>query len=71
MAEKLTKTVLKDELRRRIKWYEDILHFNEEMTNDDLKDKGYISPIHFGRYRAYVDMLWQIENGYFKGGYVT
>ena len=71
MAEKLTKTVIKDELRRRIEWYENIFHFNEEMTGYDFKSKSYTSSICFGRYRAYVDILWQIENGCFKGGSVS
>ena len=67
MAEKLTKSAIKDELMRRIDWYERCFKFNKDMTNADIS-KDYF---HFGRYRTYVDILWQVENGCFKGGYVS
>ena len=70
MAEKLTKTVLKEELRRRIEWYEDRFDFNEDMTNDDFIKKSHTLGILFGRYQTYCNILWQIENGSFKGGYI-
>ena len=70
MAEKLTKTVLKEELKRRIEWYETRFMFNEDMVLADFIEKDNMTSMHFGRYRAYVDILWQIENGCFKGGFV-
>ena len=70
MAEKLTKTVLKEELRRRIEWYEDRFDFNEDMINDDFIKKSHTLAVLFGRYQSYRDILWQIENGSFEGGYV-
>ena len=69
MAEKLSKTVLKEELRRRIEWYENRFGFNKEMSYYDIRDVNNLT-IHLGRYRAYADILWQIENGCFKGGYI-
>ena len=70
MSEKLTKTVLKEELKRRIEWYEDRYDFNEDMTNDDFMKKSHSLSILFGRYQNHRDILWQIENGCFKGGFV-
>ena len=69
MAEKLTKTVLKEELMRRIDWYENRFGFNKEISYYDIYDDNNIA-LHLGRYRAYADILWQIENDCFKGGFV-
>ena len=69
MSEKLTKTAIKEELRRRIKWYEESFDFDVNMSSSDLHDIRFMH-VHFGRYRSYVDMLWQIENGCFEGGFV-
>ena len=70
MAEKLTKTVLKEELRRRIEWFESRFNFSEELTDADFNNQPYFSAIAYGRYRAAHSMLWQIENGCFKDGFV-
>ena len=69
MTEKLTKTVLKEELRRRVDWYEDRFGFNKEMSYYDVRNVNNLS-INLGRYQAYAVILWQIENGCFKGGFV-
>ena len=71
MAEKLTKTVLKEELRRRVEWYEMRFNFNKEMINDDFIKKSRMLSIIYGKYQAYCHILWQIENGCFKGGSVN
>ena len=69
MSERITKTVIKEELRRRIDWYENRFGFNKDMYHYDIRDDNSIA-FHLGRYRAYADILWQIENDYFNGGYV-
>ena len=69
MAEKLTKTVLKEELRRRIEWYENRFKFNKEMYYYDIREDNNLA-VHLGIYRAYLDMLFQIENDSFKDGFV-
>ena len=70
MSEKLTKTVIKEELRRIIEWYEDRFKFDKEMVYSDFRSGSTMSN-HFVRYMTYVDILWQIENGCFKGGFVA
>lgn len=70
MAEKLTKTVLKEEIQRRIDWFERSFNFAKDMGYSDVSYNSSLC-INFGRYRAYLDILWQIENGCFKGGYVS
>jgi len=70
MAEKLTKTALKDELTRKINWFEDSYGFNMEYNSAlDMDDKGIHLPIAYGRYLALTDMRSQIENNRFINGY--
>ena len=70
MAEKLSKTALKDELTRRVDWFEDLYGFNPnrnlivEISNEHNKLKMY------GRYLALLEMRYQIERNSFIGGYV-
>jgi len=65
MSEKLTKTALKDELTRRIEWFEKSYGFNLE---DGKPAKAHLQS-HFGRYCALFEMRWQIENNLFIDGY--
>jgi len=70
MAEKLTKTALKDELTRRIEWFENAYKFNPEFNSTfDMADKNHHLSIAYGRYLALTEMRWQIENNLFVGGY--
>jgi len=68
MSEKLTKTVLKDELTRRIEWHEKNHGFTHNTGNEEMKNKSHHLAIAFGRYRAMKEMRWQIENNLFLGG---
>ncbi len=62
---KLTKTAIKNELNRRINWFEASYGFNIE------SGKPYDKSLHiqFGRYCTLTEMRWQIENNLFIGGY--
>lgn len=67
MAEKLTKTALKNELTRRIDWYEKAYGFNcDYNSTTDMTVKMAIA---YGRYCALVSVRYQIENNLFIDGY--
>ena len=71
MAEKLTKTALKDELQRRISYFEKTYGFNaNENSVFDFADKPHKLKA-YGRYLALFEMKWQIENNLFIGGYAA
>lgn len=71
MAEKLTKTAIKQELQRRIDWFEGSYKFNRGTNILDLTGKSHHEFIAFSRYRTFLDMQWQIENNLFIGGFAT
>lgn len=71
MAEKLTKTALKDELTRRIDWFEKSYAFSPEGTSVfDMSDNPGLL-ISYGRYLALLDMRWQIQSRLFIDGYCS
>lgn len=70
MAENLTKTALKDELSRRIAFFEGALGFTPDMSvgaQRIAQGKPHVG-VAFGRYRALLEMRTQIEQGLFIGG---
>lgn len=69
MAEKLTKTALKNELTRRIAWFEKSYGFNIEYnsTHDMAENPSLL--IAYGRYCALVDIRYQIERNLFIDGF--
>jgi hypothetical protein len=70
MAEKLTKTAIKEELSRRIEWFETAYSFNKETSQKDIIARGSaLLAIQFGRYRILKEMLWQVENNGFIDGF--
>jgi len=71
MAEKLTKTALKDELTRRINWFEKSYGFTEETSNQCIKDRNKLLHVAYGRYRALIEMRWQIQEGLFIDGFAS
>jgi hypothetical protein len=66
MAEKLTKTAIKEELSRRIEWFETAYGFNNETRAAEV---SIVLREHLGRYRALRDALYQVENNMFIGGF--
>ena len=72
MDGRLTKTAIKDELTRRIDWFEKSYGFNPEFTSAfDMAKKNHHVSIAYGRYLALLEMRWQIRNGLFIGGYAA
>jgi hypothetical protein len=70
MAEKLTKTAIKEELSRRMEWFETSYGFNNETSSPDIIYRGSATlAIQFGRYRTLKEMLWQVENNVFIDGF--
>lgn len=67
MAEKLTKTALKNELKRRIEWFETNFGFRSNRGVNE-KDSPNIL-IMYGRYLALTEMKFQIEHGAFVDGF--
>ena len=71
MAEKLTKTELKDELTRRIDWYKKAYGFTEAANSiTDMADNPTLL-ISYGRFLAAYEMRDQIIKGLFIGGYTS
>jgi hypothetical protein len=72
MAEKLTKTAIKEQLSRRISWYEKTYGFDADTSSACViaKKNGHLL-IEFGRYISFKEMLWQIENNLFIDGFVN
>ena len=71
MAEALTKTALKAELKRRIAWFERAYGFSDETTAAGIVHSSNARlAIQYGRYRALTEMLWQVENRMFIHGFV-
>ncbi len=68
MAEKLSKIALKQELQRRIDWFEKSYRFNIDSSIYDMKD-DFRRCEAFGVYKTLRDMKWQIENNLFLGGF--
>ena len=66
---RLTKTKIKSELRRRMEWFEKGYGFNEDTCRTEFIDRASYTAIAFGRYCALKEMLYQIENGLFIGGF--
>ena len=68
MAEKLTKTAIKNELQRRIDWLEHAYGFKdgEAINGGEMNENALIA---YGRYLALRDCKWQIENNLFIGGF--
>ncbi|MEF3075203.1 hypothetical protein V2P20_09210 [Methylobacter sp. Wu1] len=70
MTEKLTKTAIKEELVRRIAWFEKAYGFSEETTMEGIKSKeNHHLSAAFGRYVALKEIRWQIDNRLFIGGF--
>lgn len=71
MSEKLTKTALKNELTRRIDWFEKAYSFSpEENSISDMSTNPDLL-ISYGRYLALLDMRWQIQSRLFIDGYCS
>ena len=68
MAEVLTKTVMKQELRRRIAWFEKSYTGIEHIDNWGAEKVAPLLLLEAGRYQSYRNMLEQIELGLFVGG---
>lgn len=69
MSEKLTKKALKEELQRRIDWFESSYGFNSEHNSiTDISDNPSLLK-QYGRYLALFEMKWQIERNLFIGGF--
>ena len=66
---RLTKIKIKDELRRRKTWFEEAYGFTEETSRENMSGCGHYKAVAFGRYCALKEMLYQIENGLFIGGF--
>lgn len=69
MTEKLTKTALKQELTRRIEWFEKSYKFGSETTLAGIDQKNPHLIEHYGRYLSLIEMRWQIEKCLFICGY--
>ena len=70
MAEKLTKTAFRNELTRRIDWFEKSYGFDPEFNSaSDMEEKGHSLVIAYGRYLSLIEMRWQIQNNLFINGY--
>lgn len=67
MAEKLTKTAIKNELTRRIDWFEKAYEFDNESTMLDCTSQH--QAVALGRYRTLTEIRYQIENGFFINGF--
>jgi len=69
MAEKLTKTALKNELTRRIDWFEKSYGFNSEHNSiSDMADNPN-KLMMYGRYLSLMEQRFQIERGLFIDGF--
>ena len=69
MAERLTKAVLKDEIARRIEWFEKNYDFNSEHSSmTDMVDNPN-KLMMYGRYLALTEVRYQIDGGLFIGGF--
>lgn len=69
MAERLTKTEIKNELTRRIEWFEKSYGFNSEYNSiSDMADNPN-KLIMYGRYLALTEARFQVERGLFIGGF--
>jgi hypothetical protein len=66
---RLTKTKIKDELRRRMAWFEEAYEFTDETSREDMIECSYYKTVAFGRYCAIKEMLYQIETGLFVDGF--
>lgn len=69
MAEVLTKKALKDELKRRMDWFESAYGFSPEYGCRDVDFTNHNHALMFGRYLALREQKWQIENNMFIGGF--
>ena len=69
MAEKLTKTELKDELTRRIEWFEKAYGFDPKHNSISDMTENPSKLVMYGRYLALTDARYQIERGLFIGGF--
>lgn len=69
MAEKLTKTALKDELTRRIDYFEKTYGFNPEFNSVSSMAENPHLLISYGRYCSFLSMRYQIENNLFIDGF--
>ena len=67
MSEKLTKTAIKDELTRRIEWFEDNYGFH--IGNNVIQEMSVNTAIMYGRYLTLTDIKQQIERNLFIGGF--
>ncbi len=66
--EKLTKAALKQELKRRIEWFEQMCGFTDKSSLANCR--GKYNMYAFGFYCSYRLMLWQIDNNLFLDGFV-
>ena len=69
MAEKLTKQALKNELTRRIDFFEKSYGFNVEHNSIHDMDENPSLLMAYGRYCALVDIRYQIERNLFIDGF--
>ncbi len=68
MAEKLTKTAIKAELKRRIDWYEKAYPKIKDLDRFNYQQESRLMIEACGSYWAYRNMFVQVERGYFIGG---
>lgn len=71
MAENLTKQAIKAELLRRMKYFEETFGFEPDTGNQEMLGKSHHVAVAFGRYRALIEMKWQIEHNLFIGGFAA
>lgn len=64
MAEQLTKTALKNELTRRIEWFEKNYDFNSKYNSTHDMADNPSRLMMYGRYLALTETRSQIERGY-------
>jgi len=68
MSERLTKTAIKTELKRRVDWYERSYPKLRWMNRVNYKNDSRLLIEAYGSCQAYRNMLEQVENGSFLGG---
>lgn len=71
MAENLTKQAIKAELQRRMEYFEKTFGFEPDTGNQEMLGKSHHVAVAFGRYRALIEMKWQIEHNLFIGGFAA
>ena len=71
MSESLTKKAIKKELERRIDYFEKAYGFTEDWSIRSIEGKSSHLCAAYGRYRALLEMKWQVRNNLFLGGFAS